>query len=75
MDLPIGIQSLDVCTGDLGLGVRDVAQAEDQVGLVLGPGGEFWTWVRAVVGCVGGGHGVVRVGVVFGDHFGGGSLW
>ena len=71
MDLPVGIQSLDICTGDLGLWVRDVAQAEDQVRLILGPGCEFSTWIRAVVGRVGGGHGVVRIGVVFGVHFGG----
>ena len=71
MDMLVGSQSPDVWAWDLGPWARDVAQVEDQVGLVFRPGGEVWTGIWAVVGRVGGGHGMVRVAVVFGVHFGG----
>lgn len=74
VDLPIRIEVSDVGARGSDVLGRDVAQAEDCAGFLFGPG---WGvaggggWVGAVLGFVGGGHGVAVWSVVFGMHFGG----
>lgn len=73
MDLTVRVEVSDIGVWDFGGRFGDVAEAEDQIGLFFGPGGvaRGGLRVRAVLGCVGGGHGVVVVSVVFGMHLGG----
>ncbi len=74
MDMGVRVEASDVGVWGFGWCFRDVAEADDPVGLLLGPGEVVagrGAWVCAGAGCVGGGHGVVGVVVVFGVHFGG----
>lgn len=71
VDVAVRVEASDVAVWDSGWWVRNVAEAEDQVGLFFGPGGAGGGGlvVFVVSGCVGGGHGVAVGSVVFGMHF------